>query len=78
MDYMTVDEVAAQLRVTPKTVRRWCASGQLKASRAGRPWRIKPADLDAFMQTQPEVRDELKKADGLAALATRPTFAAAL
>jgi excisionase family DNA binding protein len=78
MEYLTVDEVAARLRVAPKTVRRWCASGQLKASRAGRPWRIKPADLEAFMQVQSEVKKELKKADGLAGFPTRPTFAAVL
>lgn len=78
MEYLTVDEVAAKLRVASKTVRRWCASGQLKASRAGRPWRIKPADLDAFMQAQSEVNEELKKADGLAGFPTRPMSAAAL
>jgi excisionase family DNA binding protein len=78
MEYLTVDEVAAKLRVAPKTVRRWCASGQLKALRAGRPWRIKPADLEIFMQAQPEVTGEPKKADGLAAFASRPLSAATL
>ena len=78
MEYMTVDEVAAKLRVASKTVRRWCASGQLKALRAGRAWRIKPADLDVFMQAEPEVKEESKKADGLAGFPTRPMSAAAL
>lgn len=78
VEYLTVDEVAAKLRVAPKTVRRWCASGQLRALRAGRPWRIKSADLEIFMQAQLEVKEEPKKTDGLAAFATRPMSAAAL
>lgn len=77
MEYLTVEEVAAKLRVNPKTVRRWCQAGKLIATRAGRLWRIKPADLDAFMQV-PEVKEESEKGDGLAAFATRPMFAAAL
>lgn len=71
MEYLTVDEVAAKLRVTPKTVRRWCAAGQLKALRAGRPWRITPADLDAFMQAQQgEPQKQSPKASGLVAFAS--------
>jgi len=61
MEYLTVDEVAAKVRVAPKTVRWWCSNGQLKALRAGRAWRITPAELDIFMQAQPEVKEEPKK-----------------
>jgi excisionase family DNA binding protein len=76
-EYLTPEEVAAQLRVTPKAVRAWCQAGKLKASRAGRRWLIKPADVQTFI-TMPEVKEESKKADGPAAFATRPTIAAIL
>lgn len=76
-EYLTPEEVATQLRVTPKAVRAWCAAGKLKAARAGRRWLIKPADVQAFITT-PEVKEESKKADGLAGFPTRPTIAAAL
>lgn len=76
-EFLTPEEVATQLRVTSKAVRAWCANGKLKASRAGKRWLIKPADVQEFI-TVPEVKDDSKKADGLAAHATRPTFAAAL
>lgn len=78
MEYLTVEEVATRLRVNPKTVRRWCQAGKLTATRAGRLWRIKPIDVEAFMQVEPEVKEESKKGDGLAAFATRPVSVAAL
>ncbi len=67
-EYLTPEEVATQLRVTPKAVRAWCRAGQLKADRAGRRWLIKPADVQVFVST-PEVPQIPKKADGLAAFA---------
>jgi excisionase family DNA binding protein len=42
------DEVAAELRVTPKTVRKLAKSGQLPAIKIGREWRFRQADVDAF------------------------------
>lgn len=46
--YLTATEVAKMLLVTPQTVGTWCREGKLKAIRAGRLWRIKPADLEEF------------------------------
>jgi len=73
MDYLTVDEVAARLRVASKTVRRWCAAEQLKAVRAGRQWRILPTDLEAFLKAQGKGGDtEGKNTAGLATIIARP------
>lgn len=48
--YLTVQEVAALVRVDPMTVRRWCSAGQLGAVRLGpKVYRIARADLDAFL-----------------------------
>lgn len=57
---LTVDEVADQLRVHPRTVRQWIAKGELIAFDTGRGFRIKPSDLEEFIrnrQNRPHERD---------------------
>jgi len=41
--------------LTPATIREWCESGRLRASKAGNQWRIRPEDLDAAL-TSPDAR----------------------
>lgn len=69
MEYLTPDEIAAELRIAKETVRRWCRTGQLKSLRAGRQYRIARSDLNEFLKSL-EVREEPKKIDGLAAFAS--------
>jgi excisionase family DNA binding protein len=51
MTLMTVNDVADQLQVHPRTVKRWIAEGQLTAfklgDRAG--WRISEEDVQKFL-----------------------------
>jgi excisionase family DNA binding protein len=51
--FLTVEEVAKALRVVPLTVRRLIKSGKLKASHVGRRVRIRPADLDKYLDANP-------------------------
>lgn len=44
----TVEEAAARLNLHPKTVRRHIRDGRLTATRIGKSYRIRAADLDAF------------------------------
>lgn len=44
-EILTVNEVAIYLRVSRVTVWRWCQHGIIPASRFGRNWRIRRADL---------------------------------
>ena len=44
-----VDDVAEQLGVSSKTVRRWIAAGELPVHHFGRQLRISEADLAAFI-----------------------------
>ena len=46
---LTVDDVARQLQLSPKTVRRMIARGDLLAHRIGRQLRVAPGDLRAFI-----------------------------
>jgi two-component system response regulator VicR len=61
MEYLTLGEVAEELRVNPRTVRRWLESGELVGcSLAGRSgWRIARSDLAAFVALRrwPKPRD---------------------
>ena len=54
MEYLTVNEVAERLKVTPLTVRRWLKAGELVGyqlgDRAG--WRIAESDLQLFMEAR--------------------------
>ena len=47
--FLTVTEVAAQLRVNPVTVRRWIADAKLPAIKAGSHYRIAQAEVDNLM-----------------------------
>lgn len=47
---LTISDVAEECAVDPRTVRRWIASGQLRATRLGRRTvRIDPADVDSML-----------------------------
>lgn len=48
--YLTVDEVAHFLRVSKMTVYRLIESGDLKAARIGRAFRIRADHLDAYVK----------------------------
>jgi len=47
--YLSIEDVASQLSLHPKTVRRFISEGRLEGSRAGRKWRIRRRDLELFL-----------------------------
>jgi excisionase family DNA binding protein len=52
-DLLTVEQVARRLSVTPYTVREWLRAGKLKGYKIGPTkagWRVRGADLDAFVE----------------------------
>jgi excisionase family DNA binding protein len=62
--YLTPAQVAEELQVTVVTVRRWIASRELRATKAGpRRWMIRRSDLDAFLAAggQPAVSMEVSE-----------------
>jgi excisionase family DNA binding protein len=48
--YRTPEEVAGDLQVTRRTVYEWLRSGRLRGVRAGRGWRIRPEDVEVFLE----------------------------
>jgi excisionase family DNA binding protein len=49
-ELLTAKQVAAILQLSPKTVKDWLREGKLTGCRIGRVWRVKGADLEAFIQ----------------------------
>jgi excisionase family DNA binding protein len=57
--WLTLAEIAEELRVNPATVRLWVSKGQLKASRAGvRKWIVRRSDLERMLAASSPSRDE--------------------
>lgn len=51
-EWLTVEEVAKELKVHVERVRRWIRDGELIATDLGRDYRISRADLDAFLKAR--------------------------
>jgi excisionase family DNA binding protein len=49
-DLLTAEQAAAILQLSPKTIKDWLRAGKLTGFKMGRRWRIKPTDLEAFIQ----------------------------
>ncbi len=47
-EVLTVEEIATRLKVNPRTVRNWIASGELPAIDIGRGYRVSRADFEDF------------------------------
>jgi excisionase family DNA binding protein len=50
LKYYTPREVAQELRVTERTIYEWLTTGRLRGMRAGTRWRIRPEDVQAFLE----------------------------
>ena len=50
--YITPEEAAERLQVTPKTVRSWLRSGELVGIKIGKGWRIHENDLGRLLDGQ--------------------------
>ena len=48
-EIFTPEEIAEKLKVSRLTVHRWLRSGNLKAFKAGKVWRITRDDLEKFL-----------------------------
>ncbi len=46
---LKINEVAQFLRVSTRSIRRWISTGELRAHRLGRQWRIAPEAIEEFL-----------------------------
>lgn len=69
--WLTLAEIAEELRVNPATVRLWVARGQLKASRAGqRKWVVRRSELDRMVAAASEPAPHAARESGSASPAS--------
>jgi excisionase family DNA binding protein len=69
LDFMTVEEAARLLRVSPKTVRAWLGQGRLRGFKlTPKVWRIRREDFRAFIAAQAQAEEvyEIVGQDALA------------
>jgi excisionase family DNA binding protein len=52
----TAEQAAAIFQLSPKTVKDWLRAGKLTGYKIGRVWRVKGADLEAFIRTSRVLR----------------------
>jgi excisionase family DNA binding protein len=50
--FLSLEDVAERLQVSDRTVRRWVKDGKLAAYKPGREWRIRPRDLEDFLESR--------------------------
>ena len=60
-EIMTVEEVAAYLKVSKNTVRRWCVKGKLPAFKIEREWRINKKELEKVIQQSSPGQDKVQE-----------------
>lgn len=59
--FLTVFEVAERWRIKPRSVRDEIVRKRLPATKIGGQWLVKPADVEAFEQSQMNVRPIAKR-----------------
>ena len=47
----TIEQTAAKLQHSPRTIREWLRTRKLQGVKTGREWRIREEDLQTFIQT---------------------------
>jgi excisionase family DNA binding protein len=64
-DVMTLEEVAAYLKVTPQTIYTWAQEKRIPAAKLGKEWRFKRSVLDRWFDGHFDPRfRELLREDG--------------
>jgi excisionase family DNA binding protein len=51
-EYLTIKDIAQQLKMDEKTIRRWVKDGKLPAISLGGKYRIARSDLNAFLDSK--------------------------
>ena len=54
---LTLKEVAECVKVNERTVYRWVVNGELPAYKLGKIWRVKPSELDLWINKNRNVGD---------------------
>ena len=55
----TLEQAGAYLQKAPKTIRAWLQQGKLTGLKVGGTWRIRQADLAAFLEASRPIKESL-------------------
>ncbi len=69
-DILTLQEAGRLAKVQPSTVRTWLQHRKLPGLKAGKEWRVRREDLEAFMQQAVEVPLRLVRQEAAPAMAS--------
>jgi len=58
LEWLTLQQIADELKLHIETVREWVRTKRLIAYRVGRDYRVKRADLDRFLEERRTTPDE--------------------
>lgn len=56
MDFLTVEQISETLSVSEKTVYNYIKKGDLKAYKFGASWKVKPSDLNDFIESRSNIK----------------------
>jgi excisionase family DNA binding protein len=51
-DILTIEEVAAYLRLTPQTIYKWAQEKRIPAAKLGKEWRFRKSIIDHWLDEQ--------------------------
>lgn len=51
-DILTIEEVAAYLRLTPQTIYKWAQEKRIPAAKLGKEWRFRKSIIDSWLDEQ--------------------------
>lgn len=51
MEYITIKDIATDLKLSVSKVRLMCEKNELPAIKLGRVWRVRKSDFEAFMES---------------------------
>lgn len=51
-DILTIEEVAAYLRLTPQTIYKWAQEKRIPAAKLGKEWRFRKSIVDRWLDDQ--------------------------
>lgn len=51
-EWLTISEIATELKLARETVRLWIVGGDLSATRVGYSWRVRRSDLERMLHSQ--------------------------
>ncbi len=66
-EILTIEEVAAYLKLKPQTIYRWAHTGKIPGAKLGKEWRFRRSSIEAWIDQRidEQAREGSKSRDGV-------------